>query len=323
MIKPNYNIRIGSLTIDSRQLSAGAYPVEIVVDLRINRVNTARLALYVVAGAPAPGDPIEIELGVDTLQTVFTGSVQEVTKGLPTCTVYGRSSLATLVDTRVNKLYEKQKGGDIVADAAQLAGVGTASIESGLEYPVYVLGADRPLFEHILDLARHNGFDCYADRTDKMVWAGYAASAVHSFQFGVNIIEINLWEDTVSIGGVEVYGESPASLGQGAEASTWLTKQEVKGSAGSTSGQILRISQPALKDVDSASQAAQAIFEKMPKPKSGWLRGLGRAEAGLGEAVRISDLPDRSLDGTYKITGIRHVLSKVNGFTTTIDWAEA
>ena len=44
--------------------------------------------------------------------------------------------------------------------------------------------------------------------------------------------------------GVEVYGSSPAGQGQGEDASSWLTKKDVKGAAGKSTGRVHRVADP-------------------------------------------------------------------------------
>ncbi len=321
-MKPTYHINFGSLGIDSRQITTNGLSINILVDLQINMINTARIILdYKSANQIAGGDQVEIEFGTNGPQKVYTGIVEEIIKGILNCTILCQSSCTAMVTTKVNKLYEKQKAGDIVNDLAQIAGVTIGTIENGLEYPVYILGKDRNMFEHTLELAHHNGFDCYANVGDKIVFSKYMGTSVHQFQYGVNIFDFKLDESSPSFSTVEIYGESPSSLGLGKDAYSWLTKQEVKGSAGNGEAP-LRICNPTLKDLDSAGIVAQSILEQISKSKSGSLKVLGHPEIKLGDAIQISDMPDSNLDGTYKITGIKHKLSKHSGFITIIDWTE-
>ena len=322
-MKLEYKIKIGLLTIDSTELTLEGLPLNILVDLQLNRINSARFFVRLKSGTSlAAGDAVEIELGSDGTERVFTGLVEEISKSIQGWTVYCRSSLSALIDIRTNKLYEKQKAGDIINDIAQSANVSLASAGSGIEYPVYILGDDQSLFEHTLELAGHNGFDVYTDQEDKLVFAGYSGSTVHPFQYGINILDLELEDEQSPIEGVIIYGESPSSIGQGADAYSWLTKKEIKGTAGTENGRSIQLSLPVLKDLESTRSAAQAIFEQKSKIKSGWLTTPGDPDVHLGDALQISDIPDSSLNGTYRITGIRHTLSKAAGFITMIYWTE-
>jgi hypothetical protein len=73
------------------------------------------------------------------------------------------------------------------------------------------------------------------------------------FQFGINILKIQVEEIQEAVSGVEVFGESPASFGAGSDASAWFTKKEVKGGAGSDPK--LRVYAPAARTQEVAKKA--------------------------------------------------------------------
>lgn len=272
----------------------------------------------------AVGDPVRAELGDDTqLEPVFTGKVVRRALGIEGVTVDAAGSFQYLLASNFNLVYEKSKAGEIVSDLAGRTGVTTEAVDGGVEFPAYALGDERAAYEHLRHFADLCGFDLYADREDKLIFAPYRPLSTHAFAYGVNILSCVLDERTPAFAGVEVYGESPSSLGQGADAYSWMTKQEVKGSAGSADGLLLRVREPAIKDVDTAGSAAQALLEKISVAKSGRLVAIGCPEAGLGDGLLISGMPDSSLNGEYKITGVMHRVSKQQGFLTTLEWSEA
>lgn len=323
-MKPAYLITVGSWQVDSRRFAAGSLPVDILVELRLNQVNTARLSFYLAGnGSVQAGDPAIVELGVgDERQVVFTGQVQAVKRELRGLTIHCQSRLSALVNSHMNKLYEKQKAGEIVSDLAGLVEVETGQVENGFQFPVYVLADAETLFDHVLALARRNGFDCYADAEDKLVFAPFAGQTVHRLQYGVNILDGRAETAPEVVSGVEVYGESPSSLGQGSEAYSWLTKKEVKGSAGTAAGTTLRLADPALKDLDTAGLVAQALFQQLSRRKSGQVRVPGLPAVQLGDAIQLQDMPDGGLDGLYQVTAVCHQLNKRSGFVTTIHYQE-
>jgi hypothetical protein len=287
-------------------------------------VNVCRVVLGVPAGlSVAPEDPVEVALGYeDNLTLVFTGTVGSVNWGLDAVRIQAVGSFRWLLAARFNLFYEKPKAGDIVADVVGRSGLSAGKVENGLEFPTYAIGENQTAYDHLRHLARACGFDLYADPADKVVFAGYGPAETHEFQYSRDILSLSLSDQIPLLAGMEVYGSSPVSHGQGADAYSWLAKKEVRGSAGTTSGITLRVSDPALKDLDSAGAVAQSVFETTSRSRSGSLRALGSAEARLGDAIRISDMPDGSLNGRFKITGIKHRLNKVQGYTTTIYWTE-
>jgi hypothetical protein len=323
-VKPAYSVTIGSLRIDSTRFAGSPLPVDILVELRLNQVNTVRVTLgRPEQGNPAAGDPVTVALGQDgSPQTIFTGLVEGVKQDLRHLTVYGQSSLAALVGGRLNKLYEKQKAGEIVSDLAAQADVSTGSVENGIQFPVYALTEVETMLDHILSLARRNGYDCYADANDNLIFGPYGPRETHSLRYGVDILDMHVEQVNQSISGVEVYGESPSSLGQGAEAYSWLTKKDVKGMAGSQGATTLHLADPVLKNLDSTGSVAQAIFQRLAGQKSGRVEVLGAAGILLGDAIAVDNTPNGNLDGTYKVTAVRHRLNKQNGFVTTVYFAE-
>jgi hypothetical protein len=328
-IKPTYTITASSWQIDSTRFASDPLPVDILVELRLNQVSTARLRLSGGSdqAAPSAGDPVEVSLGVDgDVQRVFTGLAESIRQDLHGVTVHAWSRLSALAQTRINKLYEKQKAGEIVRDLTDQTGVDTSDVEDGIQFPVYALSDRESLLDHVLALAWRNGYDCYADVDDKLVFAPHAAHTVHVLEHGANILEVRLSQAGPRSSGVEVYGESPSSLGQGADVFSWLTKKEVKGAAGSTSATTLRVTDPAVKDLDTAGVVAEAVFRQIAGrgsgPTSGHATILGAAAVALGDAIQVQGSPGGRMDGQYKVTGVKHRINKRQGFVTTVQFLE-
>jgi hypothetical protein len=125
-------------------------------------------------------------------------------------------------------------------------------------------------------------------------------------------------EQTAPLSGVDVYGESPASHGQGTDGVSWLTKKEVKGSAGDTAGRVLRVIDPTARTEDAAKQIATAILTASTAKPRGVLKVLGSPGVKLGDAVNIAEMPLDSQNGTFKVTGVTHTLTSTSGFVTTL-----
>jgi hypothetical protein len=322
---PQYIITAGAMTADSSSLTDSGLPVALRVDLRLNQINTAEIRLGLVPGdAVAVGDAVTIELGDadDGTEKVFTGIVTELRQQMGGYTIWCSSALQSLSRLRVNKTYEQQKAGDIVSDIAGIASLGTGNVESGLTYPFYAIGADRHLAAHAQALAARDGFDFFTDADDALVFAAYAADPSHELRYGAEIIAYFCEEQAAQVEGVEVYGESPASLGQGDKAYSWLTKEDVKGNAGNSSGNVLRVADPSIRNQDAAGTAAEKLLAAMGTKKKGWVEALGTPGPVLGGAITLTDLPDGGPSGSFKITGIRHQLDKQRGFITTVFWKE-
>ncbi|MCB9232792.1 MAG: hypothetical protein H6581_14065 [Bacteroidia bacterium] len=313
------------MSADSDSLTQSGLPVSVRVDLRLNQINTAVIRLGLAPGdTVAVGDPVSIELGDadQGTETVFTGVISEIRQQTAAYTLWCSSAMQALSQLRINKVYEQQKAGDIVSDLASLAEIDTDKVESGLTYPFYALGADRHLLSHLQMLARRDGFDLFANPDDALTFAPWASSQGQELRYGAEILDYNFEELAPTLDGVEVYGESPASLGEGDKAYSWLTKEEVKGNAGNSSGNILRVADPSIRNQDAAASAAEKLMNAFSTQKLGWVEAMGTPTVKLGGTVTLSELPEDSLNGDYKITGIRHLYDKMNGFVTTINWEE-
>lgn len=322
---PQYKITAGAMTADAASLTESGMPVALRVDLRLNQINTAEIRLGLVPGdAVAVGDPVTIELGdADNGTTlVFTGLVQAIRQQMGSYTILAHSAMQSLTRLRANKLFEQQQAGNIVNDILGIAELSSGKSDSGLTYPYYALGAGRHLLAHVLSLAARDGFDVYADPDDAVAFTAYTGDPNHELRYGAEILDYYSEEKPAQYDGVEVYGESPASLGQGDKAYSWLTKEVVKGNAGSSSGNIYRIADPSIRNQDAAGTAAEKLFAEMDSKKAGWVLALGTPEPVLGGGVTLTNLPDGGPDGNFKITGIRHQLDKQRGYVTTIFWKE-
>lgn len=283
-------------------------------------VNGCRIVLGPPQGLTiAAEDTVSVELGYgDQLEQVFTGTVNSVDWGIERVTVYALGAFQTLATARLNLVYQKPKGGDIVSDIVGKLKLTKDKVEPGLSFEAYALGETQTAYEHLCGLARQCGFDLYANTEDKLVFAKYQAATTHEFKYAVDILSFSLDQPTAPITGVEIYGESPASLGQGADAASWFTKKEVKGSAGGKSGLVIRLADPTARTQDAAGKIAEAILAIHKSKQSGVLKTLGAPGVKLGDAVKVTEMPVSSQNGTFKVTSVTHILNIKRGFMTTI-----
>jgi phage protein D len=295
------------------------------LDLRVQAalavpVNAARIVLGPPAGLTiAAEDKVSVELGYDDkLEKVFSGTVGATDWQIDRVTVYATGAFQTLAAARLNLVYQKPKGGDIVSDVVSKLKLTKDKVEPGLKFEAYALGENQTAYEHLHALARQCGFDLYANTEDKLVFAKYKAAATHEFKYGLDILALTLDERIAPVSGVEIYGESPASLGQGADAASWLTKKDVKGSAGGKAGLVVRLADPTARTQETAGKIAEAALAAGKPKLSGVLKTLGAPGVKLGDAVKISEMPLKTQNGTFKVTGVTHTLNAKKGFVTTI-----
>jgi hypothetical protein len=322
MFEITYKIKIGSNTYQSDRSSR-------LLDLHTDAslaipVNRCRLVLAApLAGSIAPEDAIAVEVGYNQQNTVvFTGKVRTIKWGIEQVQIEAYSQFSALTQARFNRLYEKSTAGDIVIDVAQSQlELAVQKVSSGIKFPSYAIGDQKTAYDHLHHLAIQSGFDFYANSADKVIFAQYKSGQAAQFTYGVNLLSYTLDAQPQTIQGVEIYGESPASQGQGEKASSWLTKNEVKGTAGNTSGKLQRQFDPTARTQAIAGKIAKAWLDRSAK-RQGTIHGLGNAQAQLGNTVALADLPVRGHNGSFKAIAVSHRLNRQQGFCTTVHWEE-
>lgn len=319
MFNVAYKITIGSTTYSNDKSTR-------LLGLRVNKslqipVNSCQLILSTDKSISVqPEDAVKVELGYkDESKQVFAGKVQQVNWGLETVEVVAESSWTALVSAKVNLLYEKSTAADMVNDVAQRLKLKVNKAESGLKFPVYILGDQISAYGNLKDLARLCGFDLYADGEDQLMFAKYNPQTTHEFQYGKDILALEIMAGKTAISGVEVYGESPASQ-QGEKTYSWFAKEGVKGSGGESGVMTRRQFEPSAKTEDLAGKMAEAFWQVQSPQKRGWVKVIGNAKVKLGDGVKLAGIPQSEGNGTFKVTGVTHALNRRQGFWTRIDW---
>lgn len=288
-------------------------------------VNECQLQMtYPIGLSMEPEQEIEVELGHNgSLKTVFTGTIEAADWQIEQISIRAASAVRKLAGAKYNLYFDRPKAGDIVSALCKEADVDTAKVDPGIIFDFYAVGANLSAFEHIRRLALNNGFDLYTDPDDKLVFTLPIPGTPHDFQFGINILNLQLEHPQAQLSGISIYGESPTSLGQGPDAASWLTKKEVKGEAGDQSGIVKHIVEPAARSLQNAVLMAQARILKEKEKKHGRLKILGDSAIQLGDMALILLMPAEQQNGLYKITGITHSIHPIKGFVTILNIEEA
>lgn len=322
MLNVAYALTLGTTTYqsgkDSRLLALEA---QAALDVP---VNVCRVVLDGGTGLSVkPGEEVKLELGYDkTTSRVFSGKVATFEQGFQQLTVHAASAFSALTAARFNLLYEKQNAGDVAGDLLGRGKLKKASVEAGEKFATFTVSDHENAWQVLSGLARRCGFDFYADVDDQAHFKKYAARQTHALEYGTHLLDFRQEAQAAPLDGVEVYGESPVGQGQGEDASAWLRKKEVKGSAGKSSGHVLRLADPAARTQDLARALAKNILAANQATAHGWMRLLGNAAIQLGDAVKVSKMPVAAHNGTYKVTGVRHRLNVRSGFVTEVTWVK-
>ena len=327
LVNPAYKIVIGGKIMDTTDEPRASTVVSLAVALDMDTpADSFTLVLGNVGSLrPARGDEAKVELGYfgdeddEELTQVVSGTVEAVETNLTTTRLEGYSNASAVLRTRVEKTYENMKAGDIVRDLASKAGVDVATAAAGVTFPAYVIDGRRSVYAHMADLASLCGFDLYLNPGGELVFEKFVnGRTIHLFEYKKHILALDAQRSPPRAGLVEAWGESPAK-GEADDTWAWLTKdfEGAKGSAGS--GALLLLERPALRTADAARAAAEAALTAIKRRTlRGSLKSVGRPAVKLGDAIRLSEMPDESLNANFQVRSVTHRITKLGGFTTTV-----
>lgn len=270
------------------------------------------------------GDQITVELTVDdNTATVFTAEVSAIKSTLGQTVITGTTGKQKLANARLNQTYANQSLDQIVKDVAQQASVTAGDIQTGSSYSYFVAHDGKSLLRQLQELAFRDGMDLYCDADNKLVLKKFEkTSADHTFYYGIHVLDLQLWNSEIASEHFLVYGESPSS-NQGSDTWHWFAKDlsPFRGELGS--GQkLLVIQDSAAKTKDAADSLATAKSGTLKdRASQGQLKILGNPLVKLGDAIEIKDAPKPELNGLFKVTSVRHVLSKWQGYLTFIGFS--
>lgn len=262
---------------------------------------------------------IELTSG-DVSDRIMTAQVQSVISSFGQTKIIGVTRMQKLADTRLNQVYENQTLSQIIKDLASQAGVDVGTIETGSNYSCFIVHESKNLLMHIRELAMRDGMDVYLDKDNKLAVKKLDKSgAIHTFYYGKDILDLQVFNYQMPSDHVKVYGESPAS-GLGSDTWHWLVKDitPFQGEAGG-GRKTLRIKDCALRTKDASDSLSVSKFSTI-KDQSVWgrLRILGNPKVKLGDAVEIKNAQKPELNGVFKVTSVRHILNKHEGYLTFI-----
>jgi phage protein D len=287
-------------------------------------VNTCRMIFTLPADLSfTEGDAVVVKMGYNSdLSTVFTGIVHVIDWHIGSVTLEAQSRFQELAALQINAYFENAFAGDIVQGLAAETAVNVETVQPGARFAFYAVGNNRSAWQYINELAGQCGFDFYANLEDKLMFSMPLPTGLPTLlRFGKEILTCRIEQTLPTIKGIEVYGESPASFGQGPPASSWFTKQEVKGSGGD-SDKVERLYIPSARAQETATLMATALWQNKKPKKKGILSLLGNAALSIGTLIVISGMPSDAQNGTYKITGFRHRISRDKGFITQVSIEE-
>lgn len=285
----------------------------------------AQLFSVSVRGNPIKhGDQMTVELTVDnTATTIFTSEVSSIKSSLGQTVITGTTGKQKLANARLNQIYSNQSLDQIAKDLAQQVAVNAGDIQTGSSHSYFVIHDSKSVLRQLQELAFRDGMDLYCDPDNKLVLKKFEkTSADHTFYYGIHVLDLQLWNYDVVSDHFKVYGESPSS-NQGSDTWHWFAKDISPFTAEIGSGQkLLVIQDSAAKTKDAADSLATAKAGALKdRTSAGRLKILGNPLVKLGDAIEIKDAPKPELNGLFKVTSVRHVLSKWQGYLTFVEFS--
>lgn len=315
-MRPNYQVALGSEKFSPKN---GRDVISIKV-IRSIGLPTDSCEVFLVGRKDYSfkrDDQVKVQLGYDEeLVPVFSGFVDNIEHGISKARLTALGPTVSLLRLRLDRVFLNQTAGEIVGNLAQEVNVKVKEASDGISLPMYVVDYAANAYEHILRLAERCNFDVYITDDEQLVFKEWNGGKKHSFEYGKEIIRVEKLDFYPLYVGARIYGESPASV-KGSDTFHWLTKQEVKGEAGS--GVALSIHDPAIKDKETAENVAKAKLNKLEYTFAAVVETVGKPEIRLGDTIALEGMPSSAIQGELEVRGIEHYLSKVKGFTTRIN----
>jgi phage protein D len=325
MLNPAYKLTIGGKVVDTTDEPKASTVVDLSVYLDLDTpADMAQLTLGNLGFLkPKQDDDATIELGYADkggFTQVMTGKVAAVDAALTTTRILIRTASNLLLRTFVDQTYENKSAGAIVHELADAAGVDIASASDGIRFPAYVVDGRRAVGHHIRDLADLCGFDSYINSKGKLVFEEFSGGrTVHVLEYAKHILKLEVLQSPTPDAEVVTLGESPgASLGN--QSWAWLTKDfgRFKGRSGS-GAPVALLERPALRTAQAAQIAANAALRALGRQTvEGTVMIAGAPQVALGDAIRLSSVPNDALNNTYQVRAVTHRMTKMRGFTTAV-----
>ncbi|MEO1091403.1 MAG: hypothetical protein AAFX81_12250 [Pseudomonadota bacterium] len=327
LLRPAFQVTLGGQRVDSSgaPLSNTISALDVQLSMDPMRADQTSITLgQVGALTPAPDDAATIELGYadegENLVQVMAGTVFEVGHAVTTERIVCLGAAATLARRTTATTFRDRQAGEIVRALATDAGVAVARTGTSSVLPYYAVDRQRSLLRHMADLAALTGFDLYVDAAGELVFEPFGSGReVFAIAYATDVLSYDAKRRPAVFGGVEAFGESPGASA-GADSWSWLTKDfgPRKGSAG-RGDPVLHVDRSALRTAEAAQQAADAALTFVDRQRlAGQVQVIGRPAIGLGDAIRLSNMPEDDLNATFQVRALRHRLDRQSGFVTDI-----
>ena len=268
-----------------------------------------------------------IALGYEdsTTNKVITGYIHRLQFNTRnTTTISVTNGGARLSQLRINQSYEQQAAGDLVSDLCAQANVATDTIESGIDLPFYVIDDRHHAYQHIQRLARLCGYVAYFTVAGELYFGPtQTGSAVQTFSYSNDILELRVQQNNVAATAVTVVGEGAAGA-EGQEAWSWLIKDPDAITAEAGDGKARLIRNAALRNLEASQAMANGVADSTAAMNlGGQILTPGAPAVVVGSTIEITDAPADDMNGEFYVTQVSHRYDKREGFTSLIRFKQA
>ncbi|MES2443257.1 MAG: hypothetical protein V4574_10540 [Pseudomonadota bacterium] len=293
----------------------------IAIDLRLAPApQFDRLAVSFPAEVPIeaePDDPVSLVLdGGEGEETVFTGTIASIRRGLDTVLVVAAGALGQLARYRPAETFENVSAGTVIRNLADGAGVATGDIADGVMLRYYAADPSRNAAEHAWRVAAWSGA-MLASSPEGEIAATIvdATTAELALRYGRELTGFRI-ADSVKPDAVTVAGESGVSDAGSPDALRPID-DFFAGSRpdGPGSGSVWAW-EPALRTAEATSSAGAAQQRMLSAAqRSGRLDAFLVPKLRPGVVIEVQDLPNGLASGPYWLEAVRHRIGP-HGATT-------
>ncbi len=265
----------------------------------------------------APGDDAKLELdGGEGPETVLTGKLRSIARGLRGTRVVVSDGGAELADFRPAATYEKQAAKEVVRALASDASVDIGSLDLDLPLAAYVAHQRRTAAEHVADLARLAGATAAFDAEGRLRVAPRPGRPDIALRYGREFLDYEVRQRPGLQARLVAAGAGPAGSAEAPNALRPSLKPLPGGvpppgpDAVWTAAPVLRTpkaalvaSQAAEDEAAAAATSVRATCFLLPKLRP-------------GTALEVQELPDGLPAGPWLLTRVVHRLTPAGGGTT-------
>ena len=208
-----------------------------------------------------------------------------------------------------------------MSDLAGNGEVETDIIEDGIAYPFFVIDDGKNVYQHIYHLAGNSNYICFINHEGALNFTSYTGGNLYAeFTYGVNLISLEITDQTPFFESVAIVGEGAASS-QGEEAWCRLVKNPSSVTQGDPASAARLISDTSLRSKDAVMLAADGVTGAGTAWQiKGSLLAAGEPLALVGNPVQINDAPDDFLNGECMVRYLKHTFNKQSGFMTNLEF---